>query len=94
MSIFSASRGQSGIVIANTAGSNIFLVTLCAGVLFVSGDLASLKGTVTLFEVACMWASSVVLFAIVMLGGRKWMGWVLMAAYIGFIVLEFTADRR
>ncbi|KAG4429572.1 hypothetical protein IFR05_014947 [Cadophora sp. M221] len=93
VSIFSAKRGESGIVVANTAGSNIFLVTLCAGVLYLTGDIASLKGSVTLFEIGCMWGSSVVLFGIVMLGGRRWMGWALFAAYFAFIICEFTMDR-
>ncbi|PVH85311.1 hypothetical protein DL98DRAFT_511778, partial [Cadophora sp. DSE1049] len=93
VSIFSAKRGESGIIVANTAGSNIFLVTLCAGVLYLTGDIASLKGSVTLFEIGCMWTSSAVLFGIVMFGGRRWMGWALFAAYIGFIVCEFTMDR-
>jgi Ca2+/Na+ antiporter len=94
VSIVSGSRGEHGIVIANTAGSNIFLVTLCAGVLFAAGDLAALKESVTLFEVASMWFSSVVLFVIVMVGGRMWIGWVLFAAYVAFVVLEFTVSRR
>jgi Ca2+/H+ antiporter len=95
VSIFSSQRGESGIVIANTAGSNIFLVTLCAGVLFCSGDLASLKlEGVTAFEVSVMWLSSVVLFGIVMSGGRRWMGWALFGAYVAFIGGEFMLDRR
>jgi Ca2+/Na+ antiporter len=94
VAIFSGSRSQGGIVVANTAGSNIFLVTLCAGVLYLAGDLVSLKDSVTLFEVVSMWISSVLLFGIVMFGGRKWMGWALLGLYIGFIVCEFTANRR
>ncbi|KAH8793581.1 hypothetical protein F5882DRAFT_398802 [Hyaloscypha sp. PMI_1271] len=95
VSIFSSQRGESGIMIANTAGSNIFLVTLCAGVLFCSGDLASLKlEGVTAFEVSVMWLSSVVLFGIVMSGGRRWMGWALLGAYVAFIGGEFVLDRR
>jgi Ca2+/Na+ antiporter len=95
VSIFSSQRGESGIVIANTAGSNIFLVTLCAGVLFCSGDLTTIKDEgVTLFEVGTMWLSSVVLFGIVMFGGRKWMGWALFGAYVAFIIGEFVLDRR
>lgn len=93
ISMMSASRGENGIVIANTAGSNIFLVTLCAGVLYVSGDLAQLKNSVTLVEVATMWLSSVVLFGIVMFGGRRWMGFALFAAYVGFIAWEFIGGR-
>jgi Ca2+/H+ antiporter len=95
VSIFSSQRGESGIVIANTAGSNIFLVTLCAGVLFCSGDLASLKlEGVTVFEVATMWLSSVALFGIVMYGGRRWMGWALFGAYVAFIGGEFVLERH
>ncbi|KUJ11826.1 uncharacterized protein LY89DRAFT_738471 [Mollisia scopiformis] len=94
VSIVSSRRGENSIMIANTAGSNIFLVTLCAGVLFLSGDLSALKDSVSLFEVGCMWGSSAVLFGIVMTGGKKWMGYILFAAYLAFIVLEFTADRR
>lgn len=94
VSIMSSRRGENSIMIANTAGSNIFLVTLCAGVLFLSGDLASLKGTASLFEVGSMWVSSLILFCIVMTGGKRWMGYALFAAYLAFIVLEFTADRR
>lgn len=94
VSIMSSQRGEHGIVIANTAGSNIFLVTLCAGVLFCAGDLKQLKSSVTLFEVLSMWVSSVVLFGIVMVGGKKWMGWCLFAVYIAFICAEFTIDRR
>jgi len=94
LSIMSGSRGETGIFIANTAGSNIFLITLCAGVLFTSGDLESLKGSVTLFEIGWMWISSAVLLGIVLRGGRKWMGWALFGAYIAFLVLEFTVERR
>jgi Ca2+/Na+ antiporter len=94
LSILSSRRGEHSIFIANTAGSNIFLVTLCAGVLFLSGDLVELAGAATLFEVACMWGSSLVLFGIVMIGGSRWMGWALLAGYFAFIIMEFTVDRR
>ena len=90
----SGSREQHGVMVANTAGSNIFLVTLCAGVLFLAGDLEVLKGSVSAFEAVSMWGSSLVLFGIVMGGGRRWMGWCLLGLYVAFIVLEFTADRR
>lgn len=93
ISVLSAKRGQTGIVVANTAGSNIFLVTLCAGVLYSTGDLAALKNSVTTFEVGVMWISSVVLCGIVWAGGRRWMGWCLLAAYISFLAAEFMMDR-
>jgi Ca2+/Na+ antiporter len=94
VSIMSGSREQHGVLVANTAGSNIFLVTLCAGVLFLAGDLEELKNSVTAFEVVSMWGSALALFGIVTFGGRRWMGWFLLGLYVAFIVLEFTADRR
>lgn len=93
VAIISSSREESSIMIANTVGSNIFLVTLCAGILFLSGDLKMMTGTVTSFDLVAMWLSSLLLFGIVMIGGRKWMGWVLFGLYIAFIFLEFAMSR-
>ena len=95
VAVFSGARSQSGVLVANTAGSNIFLLTLCAGVLFLAGDLESLKVSgVTIFEILWMWGSSVVFFVVVMIGGKKWMGWALLALYLAFIACEFTLERR
>lgn len=95
VAVFSGSRNQSGVLVANTAGSNIFLLTLCAGILFQAGDLESLQaGGVTTFEIMWMWGSSVLLFVVVMVGGRKWMGWGMLMLYMAFIICEFTLERR
>lgn len=89
VAVFGGARSQSGIVVANTAGSNVFLITLCAGVLFLAGDLEVLKGNLSAFEVMAVWASSALLWVIVMTGGKRWMGWGLLALYVGFIAVEF-----
>jgi Ca2+/Na+ antiporter len=34
----SGARGQSGILVANTVGSNIFLLTLCLGIVLLGAD--------------------------------------------------------
>ena len=95
LSVLSGIRGHGGIVVASTAGSNIFLLTLCLGIIFVvgSGD-EKLEDEMVSFEVWTTWASSTVLMGIVFVGGRRWMGAVLLAAYIAFIVFEFTVYRR
>jgi len=95
LSVLSGIRGHGGIVIASTAGSNIFLLTLCLGIIFVvgNGDERLEEGVVS-FEIWTAWASSAVLLGIVFVGGRKWMGAVLLAAYVAFILLEFTVYRR
>lgn len=95
VAVLSGSRSQSGVLVANTAGSNIFLLTLCAGVLFLAGDLESLQvHAVSTFEILSMWGSSVLFFATVVIGGKRWMGWGLLGLYLAFIVCEFTLERR
>ena len=91
IAVIGASRGHSGIVVANTAGSNVFLLTLCLGVVYVSGNEA---GTITAFELAVTLASAVAFVMIVFVGGRRWMGVVLILGYVAFFVLEFTVFRR
>jgi len=78
-------------VVANTVGSNIFLLTLCLGVVYVSGNEA---GTITPFELAVALASVVALAVIVFVGARRWMGAALLVGYVVFFVLEFTVFRR
>lgn len=91
VSVVSSRKGESGIMVATTAGSNIFLVTLCAGVLFLSGDLKALRGSVGLWELGWVLLSAGVLGLVVLgkWGGRKWMGWAMLAAYVGFLAGEF-----
>jgi Ca2+/Na+ antiporter len=96
LSIISGMRGHGGIFAASTAGSNIFLLTLCLGIILVVGngnEKLEEEGVVA-FEVWTAWMSSAVLMVIVFAGGRRWMGAVLLAAYMAFVVLEFTVYRR
>jgi Ca2+/Na+ antiporter len=94
VAVISATRGHSGIVIASTAGSNIFLLTLCLGITFVAGNQKELEGSLLPFELLVTWASSALLLPIVFFGSRPWVGVVLLVAYVAFIVLEFTLYRR
>jgi Ca2+/Na+ antiporter len=97
VAVLSGSRGHSGVMVASTAGSNIFLLTLCMGVIAVSGTSEShpdVRNGFAVFELAVTWASSALLFLIVMLGLGRPAGVVLIAAYVAFFVLEFTVYRR
>ncbi len=87
IAVIGASRGHSGIVVANTAGSNVFLLTLCLGVVYVGGHEA---GRINLFELAMALASIVAFAVIVFFGARRWMGVALLVGYVVFFVLEFT----
>lgn len=94
VAIISGARGHSGIVVASTAGSNIFLLTLCLGITLVAGNQKELAGSVIPFELLVTWASSALFFPIVFLGSDRWVGGVLLLFYIAFIGLEFTVYRR
>jgi Ca2+/Na+ antiporter len=96
--ILSGVRGHSSMLVATTAGSNIFLLTLCLGVLFISGgegeDSKELGETLLAFEVWTAWCCSLALFVIVFVGGRRWMSPLLLGFYAAFIGMEFAVFRR
>jgi Ca2+/Na+ antiporter len=91
VALVSGSRGQSGILVANTIGSNIFLLTLCLGIILLGADQPEQPRVV---EVAWTWASSLALATVVLVGSLRWMGAGMFLAYIVFLVLEFTLDRN
>ncbi|KAJ5933894.1 hypothetical protein N7454_006223 [Penicillium verhagenii] len=92
--MLSGFRGQGGIIVAATAGSNIFLLTLCVGVVAVAGKPLYHSDTFVLFDLVTVWASSLSLLAVVLLGPHRLAGLVLLAAYVVFLVMEFTVFRR
>jgi Ca2+/Na+ antiporter len=94
VAIMGGVRKQPGIMVANTVGSNIFLVTLCGGVLFLGGDAQQIKLGLGFFEAAAMLGSAVLVLGIVLLGGKRWMGGVMLVLYLAFLVTEFTNGRQ
>jgi Ca2+/Na+ antiporter len=94
VAILSGSRGHSGIVVANTAGSNIFLLTLCIGIVAVAGMPEHGADDVVVFELAVTWLSSALLWLVVFLRPSRLGGVVLLALYVAFLVLELTVYRR
>jgi len=91
----SSSRGHTGIMVANTVGSNIFLLTLCMGILLVATGHNSNQDKLTTTELVVLVGSSALMTAIVWLGARsvRLIGAVLLTAYIAFIILEFIVIR-
>ena len=85
VAVLSGARGQSGILIANTVGSNIFLLTLCLGVVLLGAQGVD---RVRWVELGWLWGSAVALGGVVVVGSRRWMGVVLLVAYVVFLVLE------
>ncbi|KUJ08134.1 uncharacterized protein LY89DRAFT_711879 [Mollisia scopiformis] len=84
-------RGHSRVMVASTAGANIFLLSLCSGLIFVSGNgHEELAKDITAFEVWVVWICSLLLMLIVFVRGRKWMGGILLGFYTAFIAGEIT----
>lgn len=96
VAVISGFRGHAGIMVANTVGSNIFLLSLCMGILWVStgGDFD--QGSVNATELGVMLGSTVAMTLTVWFGSRwiRWIGSVMLVAYVAFLVLEFTVIRR
>ena len=94
ISVLSGFRGQGGIVVATTAGSNIFLLTLCVGIVAVTGVPVDQADTFVLFDLVIVWMSALCFAVVVFLGPSRIAGLVLLAAYIVFLILEFTVYKH
>ena len=96
IAVVSGFRGQMGIMIANTVGSNIFLLSLCIGILWVVTDGNYNEGSVKPAEIGVMLGSAVVMTLTVWFGARwsRFIGAIMLVAYIAFLVLEFTVIHQ
>ncbi|PYI17220.1 hypothetical protein BO99DRAFT_475185 [Aspergillus violaceofuscus CBS 115571] len=95
VAVLSGARGHGGVLAATTTGSNIFLLTLCVGVVALAGDQAQeVGGGFVAFELLAVWASSFVFFAVVFLGLGRSAAVALLGAYLAFLCLELTVYRR
>ncbi|KAM3564614.1 hypothetical protein MY1884_000682 [Beauveria asiatica] len=92
IAVMSGFRGHAGILVANCAGSNIFLLSLCCGIIMVGTGGALDKGTITVTELVTLWLSTAAFTVTVWFGARyaRWVGGAMLVCYIVFIVLEFT----
>ena len=89
-------RGHTGILVANTVGSNIFLLALCMGIVWVATTGEFDAGSVNAAEVGVMMGSTIALTATVWFGAKwiRWIGGAMLVAYVVFLVLEFTLIRK
>lgn len=97
IAVLSGARGHGSIMVASTAGSNIFLLTLCLGVVALTSGIPGSGASgdkVVLFELGVAWASAAAFLLIVLFGGGRVAGVGLVGAYVAFLVLEFTVYRR
>jgi len=92
VAVMGGHRGHPGILVANCARSNIFLLALCVGIIMVDTRGTLDDGSVTVPELAVLWASTLGLTLTVWFGAKfsRWIGAVMLAGYIPFFVLECT----
>jgi Ca2+/Na+ antiporter len=89
----SSLRDQTGIMVANTAGSDIFLLTLCLGIVWVSPgehDKPEQRAAISATELVTLLASSALMCIAVLTRGRvaNGIGLGMLVAYVAFFVLE------
>lgn len=89
-------RGQTGIMIANTVGSNIFLLTLCLGIVWVSPGDGDSYAAVGATELVTLVASSAAMCIVVFTRGNvaKGLGLGFLIAYFAFLSLEVAVIRH
>lgn len=95
VAVVSGSRGHTGIMVANTVGSNIFLLTLCMGILWTIAG-GEMKDSVSSAEIGVMLGSTLLMTVTIWYGERfeHYIGAAMLAAYVAFIVLEFAIIRQ
>jgi Ca2+/Na+ antiporter len=89
-------RGQTGIMVANTVGSNIFLLTLCLGIVWVSPYDNDSHAAIGAMELVTLVASSAAMCVVVFTRGAvaKGLGLGFLVAYFAFLSLEITFMRH
>lgn len=98
VAVVSGARGHPGILVANTVGSNIFLLTLCLGVTILGAasstdNLAGQNGSYS-HEMLWLWASPAALTVVIMFGwAHRLIGVAMLLAYLTFLVLEFVVNE-
>ncbi|KAG7294237.1 hypothetical protein NEMBOFW57_004307 [Staphylotrichum longicolle] len=82
VAVLGGARRQPGILVANTVGSNIFLVTLCGGVLLLAGTRRRWPGFHAGGGRGRVGGGGGIL-GVVLVGARRWMGVVMLGRIWG-----------
>ncbi|THW26164.1 hypothetical protein D6D23_03674 [Aureobasidium pullulans] len=96
VAVVSGSRNRTGILVANAVGSNIFLLSLCMGVLWVGTAGTVDNDTINIAELGVL-VGSTLFMALTVWFGARWSraaGMVMLIGYLAFLVLEFTTIRH
>jgi Ca2+/Na+ antiporter len=85
-------KSQTGVLVANTVGSNVFLGTLVLGIVWVvEGDIGARGGQGGLWVDAWVGVAASGVLGFVVWGSmwRKWMGVLMLGTYIVYIASVF-----
>ena len=79
-----------------TAGSNIFLLTLCMGAVMLDTSGQFNGGNVAVPELLVLWLSTASFTLTMWIDGRfhRWVGATMLLGYVVFMVVEFTIVRH
>ena len=100
MAYKAGTKKQTGVLIANTVGSNVFLGTLVLGIVYLVEGRAvysyqDKRGSGEVVDVSVMLASAVLLWAIVWVGKfRPWMGVVMLLLYGAYLLAVLFSKRQ
>ncbi|KAI9170819.1 Chitinase 1 [Paramyrothecium foliicola] len=96
IALMSGKRGHMGILVANTAGSNIFLLTLCLGVIMIDNSRYLHDDNVKVIELTVLCITTLGFSLTVWFGRRllRAIGAVMLLGYLVFLVLEVTVIRE
>ncbi|TQS35745.1 hypothetical protein Golomagni_03825 [Golovinomyces magnicellulatus] len=90
-------RLRSDILMASTAGTNIVLLTLCMGIVLLAEDEGKnndFQGSVNGFDLWVCWSCSLILMTLAWIGGRPYIGGLLLVCYITYLGCELIVFRK
>lgn len=92
VAVISGNKGHLDIMLANTVGSNLFLLTLCLGVVWLGSEAG---GGMAIWEVLVMLGSTAALAVTILLPAKSYrlVGLIMLVSYIAFIVAEFKVPH-
>lgn len=95
IAVLSGNRGHVRILVANTVGSNVFLLSLCLGIVMVDTSGNFDGGNIDVPELFVLWGSTLAITITVWYGEKfdPSIG-VMLSVYIVLIVSEFTVIRH
>ncbi|GAB5592696.1 hypothetical protein Unana1_07596 [Umbelopsis nana] len=89
IAVFSGHRGHTGILVANTVGSNIFILTLVLGIAIVASE-PEVDIKTRYYDTSIMLVSSVLLAGLLLSNLlKRWVGFLMFLIYLAYVISNF-----